>query len=72
MLSARFGDGLVDKYFAYLVMLTIVDLFDRFEFFVLCFAYSIFHDNSSLCIYCFSTFNFQHALVVLGSYCHMC
>ena len=35
MLSARFGDGLVDKYFAYLVMLTIVDLLDRFE--ILCF-----------------------------------
>ena len=36
MLSARFGDGLVDKYFAYLVMLTIVDLLDRFE--ILCFG----------------------------------
>ena len=28
MLSARFGEGLVDKYFVLLVMLTIVDLLD--------------------------------------------
>ena len=34
----------MDKYFVYLVMLTIVDLFDGFEFFVLCFACGIFHD----------------------------
>ena len=29
MLSARFGEGLVDKYFVLLVMLTIVDLLDQ-------------------------------------------